>query len=89
MSIVVRVSALEKQVEEVAKAVEIQDERVSGRGGVQPSLDALRTSLKADIATLAEEMKALKRALWTVGGGVVLASVGFGFSVLQLVGKGG
>jgi hypothetical protein len=85
MSIVDRVESLENRVEEITKAVGVQDERVSGRGGVQPSLDALRISLKADISVLGEEVKALKRALWTVGGGVVLASIGFGFSVLQLV----
>lgn len=88
MGIVDRVGALEDRVEEIGKAVEVQGERVSGAGGVQPSLDALRITLKGDIATLGEEVKALKRALWTVGGGVVLASVGFGFSVLQLVGGG-
>lgn len=88
MSIIDRVDALEGKVGELIKAVEVQDERVSGKGGLSPAVDSLRTSLKADIAVLSEEVKALKRALWTVGGGVVLASIGFGFSVLQLVGKG-
>lgn len=88
MSIVERVGALEGRVETLTKAVEVQHERVSGKGGLSPALDALAVSLKGDINTLAEEVKALKRALWTVGGGVVLASIGFGFSVLQLAGGG-
>ena len=88
MSILNRVENLEDRVEVIGKAVEVQHERVSGTGGVQPALDALRISLKGDITTLGDEVKALKRALWTVGGGIVLASIGFGFSVLQLVGGG-
>lgn len=85
MSIVDRVEVLENRVDEIGREIGVQGERVSGKGGVQVSLDALKVSLKAEISVLSEEVKALKRALWTVGGGVVLASIGFGFSVLQLV----
>jgi len=75
MSVLDRVTSLEKSVELLEKDVEVNKERISGEGG-------LTNAMK----TLTEEVKSMKRAMWTVGGGVVLASIGFGFSVLQLVG---
>jgi len=67
--------ALRAQQDETARAVGRHEEQISGDRG-----------LSAAITTLADEVKSMRRAMWTVGGGIVLAAVGFAFSVLQLTG---
>ena len=63
------------QLDETVQAVGRHEEQISGDRG-----------LSAAIVALADEVKSMRRAMWTVGGGIVLAAVGFAFSVLQLTG---
>lgn len=72
MAITERVSALEQQADVLARAADRHDEQINGMGGVVAAVKALT-----------EEVKSMKRAMWTVGGGVVLSAVGFAFAVLQ------
>jgi len=81
-----RVQNLEDRVEEIGKSVDVNEERIAGKGGLQAALEALRVSVKADIKVLSDEVTALRRTLWTVGTGVVTASLLFSFSVLKLTG---
>lgn len=74
MGILSRVDNLETKVDDHEGRLVQQDERISGSGGLVNAMGAL-----------ADEVRSMKRAMWTVAGGVVLAAVGFGFSVLQLV----
>jgi len=74
MGIIERMGAIEKKVDDLQAQVGLQDERISGTGGI----------LKA-VAALGEEVTSMKRALWTVAGGIVIASVGFAFTILQVV----
>jgi len=74
MSILGRVDNLEMKVEDHEGRLGRQDERISGSGGLVNAMGAL-----------AEEVRSMKRAMWTVAGGILIAAIGFGFSVLQLV----
>jgi len=73
MSIIERVGSLEASVDELGAVIGRQDERISGSGGVI-----------AAMVTLTEEIKAMKRAMWTIGGGIVVSAVGFAFTVLSV-----
>lgn len=74
MSILDRVTKIEQKVDAIEQKVSLQDERIDGRGG-----------LVKVVGDLAEDVRSVKRALWTVAGGIVIASVGFAFTVLQVV----
>ena len=68
------VDALSQRIEKERSISARHEEQINGERG-----------LSAAINTLAEEVRALRRAMWVVGGGIVVASVGFGFGVLQLI----
>ncbi len=74
MSILDRVTKIEQKVEAIEQKVSLQEERLDGRGGVVKAVESL-----------AEDVTSMKRALWTVAGGIVIASVGFAFTILQVV----
>ncbi len=76
MSALDRISALEKQVAELEQQASRQDEKIDGAGGLVKAM-----------GVLTEEVRAMKRAMLTVGGGIIVSAVGFGFAVLQLTGK--
>lgn len=65
--------AVRAELDEYGRAVGRHEEQISGDRG-----------LSAAITGLADEVKSMRRAMWTVGAGIVLAAVGFAFSVLQL-----
>jgi hypothetical protein len=66
---------LSRDVEETKKIVAAHEERISGERGLSAALN-----------TLSDEVKSLRRALYTAGGGFVLAAIGFGFAALRVVG---
>lgn len=74
MSVLGRIDDLERKLDDIENRLARQDERISGAGGVLKAMEAL-----------AEEVRSMKRAMWTVTAGIVTAAAGFAFSVLQLV----
>jgi hypothetical protein len=67
--------ALREQENATRDAVHRHEEQISGDRG-----------LSVAITQLADEVKSMRRAMWTVGAGIVVSAVGFAFSVLTLVG---
>jgi hypothetical protein len=51
------------------------EEQINGKRGLQVAIDEL-----------AEEVRSLRRSIYQVGAGIVLSSIGFGVSVLLLIG---
>jgi chromosome segregation ATPase len=68
---------LQRQLEETAAATKRHEEQISGKRGLIVALEAL-----------AEEMRGVKRALYTAGGGFVLVSFTFAIGVIKLTGNG-
>ncbi len=68
---------VEQRVAELEGKAGLQGEQINGAGGVVKAME-----------TLTEEVRSMKRAMLTVGGGILVSAVGFGFAVLQLTGKG-
>lgn len=75
MSVLDRVAALETAVEELQRSSGVQGERISGEGGLVKAMDRLSDEVKG-------EVKALRRSMWTVGGGIVTSAIVFALSVL-------
>ncbi len=69
------VQTLKGQVESSQGGLARHDEQINGVRG-----------LSAAITELAEEVQAMRRAMWTVGGGIVLSAVGFAITVLSVFG---
>ncbi len=72
-----RIATVETRVAELEAQAGRQDEKIDGKGGVVKAME-----------TLTDEVRAMKRAMLTVGGGIIVSAVGFAFAVLQLTGKG-
>lgn len=74
-----RLERLELDVEaneqRVGRAMEVSarhEEQINGDRGISKAIGELK-----------DELKALRRAVWTVGGGIVVSAVGFALAVLQ------
>lgn len=67
--------ALDRRVDTNHELIGRHEEQINGDRGLSKAIDVLT-----------DEVKSLRRAIWTVGGGIVLSAVGFAFSVLTLVG---
>jgi hypothetical protein len=61
---------IEKRADATERASTLHEEQINGAGGLLRSINSLR-----------EEVQSLKRALYTVGGGVVLAAIGAIFAL--------
>jgi hypothetical protein len=75
MTLLDDVRRIREDVKTVKDLAVKHEEQINGKRGLQAAMEEL-----------SEELRGLRRALWTVGGGIVLASIGFGFSVLMLIG---
>lgn len=67
--------SLDRRVDTNHELIGRHEEQINGDRGLSKAIDVLT-----------DEVKSLRRAIWTVGGGIVLSAVGFAFSVLTLVG---
>lgn len=72
MSVITRLETVEAKVDELSRGSGLHEEQINGVGGVVKAMDRLT-----------DEVKSMKRAMWTVGGGVVLSAIGFALSILQ------
>jgi 3-dehydroquinate synthetase len=75
-----RVNQIERIARELAGTVEQaermlskHDEQINGDRGLSKAIDQL-----------SGELNSLRRAIWTVGGGIVISAVGFAFTVLTV-----
>jgi len=64
-----------EELKTVKELVVTHEEQISGKRGLQAAIDELT-----------EEVRSLRRSIYQVGGGIVLSSIGFGVSVLLLIG---
>ena len=93
MSLVTEIQKLRERVEKLASAFEANrslidrhEEQINGVRGLSSAIDALAREVKEDTANLSEEVKSMRRAMWAVGGGIVLSAVGFAITVLSVFG---
>ena len=93
MSLVTEMQKLREGVEKLASTAEANrslidrhEEQINGVRGLSSAIDALAREVKEDTANLSEEVKSMRRAMWTVGGGIVLSAVGFAITVLSVFG---
>jgi hypothetical protein len=64
---------LAKTVDEADKLLSKHDEQINGERGLSKAIDHL-----------SGELNSLRRAIWTVGAGIVASAVGFAFTVLTV-----
>lgn len=67
---------LKSQTESNSRTVARHEEQITGKGGLQATMDSL-----------SEEVRGLRRALWAAGGGIVVGSVIFSLGLLQATGN--
>lgn len=79
MSVLDRLASLEVAVEELQRSSGVQGERISGEGGLVKAVKTLGDDVR-------DEVKALRRTMWTVGGTIMTSSVAFAFTVLLKLG---
>lgn len=74
MSLLDDVRALNANLSAMEEKVNLHEEQINGRRGVQSALNEL-----------AVEVRSLRKAAYWVGGIIVASSIGFAFGVLALV----